>query len=317
MLSNILSYHAFPAESTVRSWFPSDSAYQCHLNVLELLRLFYCFVFEIHHLERTPRPSESIPCSMIVFKNWDLAVLLCEIACCILLNVRSNNDRPQLLAVVIWKTLEALLSTSSEFDPFCRWSQASQVISAPWISAFGSLPLFPTLNSSLFSCSHIVALSSPSLTFTVFPLMLSTSLLLSSLSLCPPAQPLWVKGSVSFFWKPAMAMIRWVREWINTRNITRIFTSFHQTGLTGYSYPIMPRACGSHLTEGLPLRWNSWEQEIGRQQFYLPSVRCPPHSPQRPPCSTVPTTRCLERAQPTSRKHPLRDKSEVDALAKV
>lgn len=61
-------------------------------------------------------------------------------------------------------------------------------------------------------------------------------------------------------------MIRWVREWINTRNITRIFTSFHQTGLTGYSYPITPRGCRSHLTEGLPLRWNSWEREIGRQQ---------------------------------------------------
>lgn len=149
MLSNILSYHASPAESTVRSSFPSDSAYPCHLNVLELLRLFYCFIFEIHHLERTPRPSESIPSCMIVFKRWDLAVLLCEIARCILLNVQSNNDRPQLLAVVIWKTLEALLSTSSEFDPFCCWSPASQVVSAPWMSAFGSLPLSP--NAQQFS----------------------------------------------------------------------------------------------------------------------------------------------------------------------
>lgn len=78
--------------------------------VIEIVLLFH---FWVHHPERTTRPSESIPSSVIVSQSWDLAVLLCEIACCILLNVRLNNDRPQLLAVVVWRTCEAPLSTSS------------------------------------------------------------------------------------------------------------------------------------------------------------------------------------------------------------
>lgn len=59
----------------------------------------YIISFLIHHLGRNTRPSQGISSSMIVSKSWDLAVLLCETACCILLNVRLNNDRPQLLAV--------------------------------------------------------------------------------------------------------------------------------------------------------------------------------------------------------------------------
>lgn len=67
-----------------------------------------------------------------------------------------------------------------------------------WISPF--ILLFMCLQNS----------SSPPLTsslmFAVFPLSLLASLLLSSLSFCPPAQLLWVTGSgrASFFWNPAI-----------------------------------------------------------------------------------------------------------------
>lgn len=67
-------------------------------------------------------------------------------------------------------------------------------------------------------------------------------------------------------------------------NINRIFTSFSPT--TFDRVFITDHAEGGLCVcwrESSPLRWNSWEQEIGRLTLHLPRVRAPPHSPQRPP----------------------------------
>lgn len=93
-VSNVLSYHASPAESTVMNSFPRI----LHIHTIWMSWSYWdCYIisFWIHHLERNTRPSQGIPSRMIVSKSWDLAVLLCEIACCIPLNVRLNNDGRQ------------------------------------------------------------------------------------------------------------------------------------------------------------------------------------------------------------------------------
>lgn len=47
-----------------------------------------------------------------------------------------------------------------------------------------------------------------------------------------------------------LATVRWVRNRINSRNTDRIFTSFRQWGLTGYSCTITPTGCGPFSTVG-------------------------------------------------------------------
>lgn len=170
---------------------------------------------------------------------------------------------------------------------------------------------------TLSSCLRIVALFSASMTFTVSPSLFAS--LSISLSTCSASVSQWFsEEELHSFGNLPLAMIWWVREQINSGNINRIFTSFHQPVLTGYSYPITPRGCGLHFTESLPLRWNSWEQEIGRlRSTCLVSEPPSPLSPETTPVALCwQLTGCLERVQPTSR-NPLRAESEVDALAKV
>lgn len=151
-----------------------------------------------------------------------------------------------------------------------------------WISPltlnaqYSSLKLF-AYSSPLFTKSDVHSVSPHAL--DIPPPVLSIFL-----PTCSASVSQWLSEEERHsFGNLPLAVIRWVREWINIRNINRIFTSFHQTGLTGYSYPITPRGCGSNLTEGLPLRWNSWEQEIGRLQSTCLVSDALPLSPQRPP----------------------------------
>lgn len=103
---------------------------------------------------------------------------------------------------------------------------------------------------SLSSCACCSRLFSA---VTAFPLMLLATNLLSSISL----PTCW--GSVSH-WLPEeerhcfgnlpLVTVRWVRNRINSRNTDRIFTSFRQWGLTGYSCTITPTGCGPFSTVG-------------------------------------------------------------------
>lgn len=173
-------------------------------------------------------------------------------------------------------------TVTSELDPSYRWSQALLM------SASGSPPhsqrsifLF-----TLSSCLRIVALFSASMTFTVSPSLFAS--LSISLPTCSASVSQWFsEEELHSFGNLPLAMIWWVREQINSGNINRIFTSFHQPVLTGYSYPITPRGCGLHFTESLPLRWNSWEQEIGRLRSTCLVSEPLPTLPRDHPCSTV------------------------------
>lgn len=164
---------------------------------------------------------------------------------------------------------------------------------------------------SLYSRAHcgrvvsaVTAFPLKLLASTSCPIYLSTHLL-----------GLWVTGSqrksVIVFGNLPPATVRWVRNRINSRNTSRIFASSHQWGLTGYSCTITPTGCRLYSTVGLPLRWNSQEQEICRLQ----STSSPPLSPETTPvalCQQL--TGCLERVQPTSRKH---GKTSTQSLGNV
>lgn len=75
-----------------------------------------------------------------------------------------------------------------------------------------------------------------------------------------------------------LATVRWVRNRINSRNTDRIFTSFRQWGLTGYSCTTTPTAAGRSP------QWVSHLDETARSRksagYGRPAL---PRSPQRPP----------------------------------
>lgn len=148
--------------------------------------------------------------------------------------------------------------------------------------------------TSFFFPNQSVAFSLPF--FLYIPLVLSISL-----STCSASASQWLSEEEFHpFGNLPSAMIWWVREQINSRNINRIFTSFHRPLVTGYSHLLTSRL--SALTEGSPLRPSSWEQEIGRlRSTCFASQPLLPLSPETTPVALCwQLTGCRERAQPTS-----------------
>lgn len=157
---------------------------------------------------------------------------------CILLNARVNNDGPQLT----W-----LRSSEGPMKLCCQhhlWVRSilplitDQSVGPSLLRRCLDLPSLSTLHTPLFSCLHIVALSSPSLMFTLFSSLFYIPLVLLSISLptCSASVSQWLSEEVLHsVGNLPLAMIRWVREQINSRSINRIFASFHQPLLTGYS----------------------------------------------------------------------------------
>lgn len=157
-------------------------------------------------------------------------------------------------------------------EGFVRGS-ASDVI---WVLPILHLDLIWTPRTALFPCVHTAA---------VCPLMLLASNLLSSLSLDPPAGALWVTGShrknVIVFGNLPPATVRWVRNRINSRNTNRIFTSFHQWGLTGYSCTITPTGWRLYSRA-------TWMKQLGAGNLQATVDQLFPALPRDHPCSTVP-----------------------------
>lgn len=131
-------------------------------------------------------------------------MLLCEIACCILLNVRLNNYRPQLLAV----------ASEGPVKLKCRHGLRVRSISDPagpslalLMSASGSPPHSQRSVLLLLAVRITVALSSSlSLTLTGFPSLaasLSCPLYLST-HLLSLGESVALRGRASFFWKAAI-----------------------------------------------------------------------------------------------------------------
>jgi len=138
-----------------------------------------------------------------------------------------------------------------------------------WISSLSCSLHRITYKFLVFFTKSGVQSSLPSL-HPSCPLYLSTHLL----SFC---EAVALRGRISFFFgNLPSAMIGWVREQIITRNISRIFTSSHQALVTGCPQPLTLRLSA-------PLRWNSWEQEIGRLWSTCLVSQPLPRSPQRPP----------------------------------
>ena len=252
--------------------------------VIEIVLLFH---FSIHHLERTTRPSQGIPSSMIVSRKAE--ILLC---CYVRLPVAFlwmwewiMTDLSSLGCGRLKELWSSAVSIISEFDPFCHWSQTGRsgrlCSTGIWIS-----PSLSTLHTPLLSCPCIVALSSPSLTFALFP-SLFTSLLSSSLSLYPPAQPLWVSGSQRKCFI-LLETCHW--PWYDGSGNKSIvgasveylhpFTNHFWQGIHNRS---RRGAAGSRIDGGLTAQMKQPGAGDRRATLHLPRVRAPPHSPQRPP----------------------------------
>lgn len=115
--------------------------------------------------------------------------------------------------------------------------------------------------------------------------------LLSSLSLYPPAQPLWVSGSQ---WKSFILLEACHWPWYDGSGNKSIvgtsieylhpFTNHFWQGIHNRS---RRGAVGYVWRESSPLRWNSWEQEIGRLRSTCLVSEPLPTLPRDHPCSTV------------------------------
>lgn len=126
---------------TLSLWFCIFTPSECP-GVTEIVTLFH--FNQSSGKKNKAKPGHSYSSNMIVSKSWDIAVLLCEIACCILLNVRLNNDGLQLLAVacegpvklicqrLLWvKSILALITDWSGrrcFTDVCIWISSSRSI---------------------------------------------------------------------------------------------------------------------------------------------------------------------------------------------
>lgn len=274
MLSQILCSDASPAKWTVRS-LPQI------LHAIWMSRTYSdCSIvsFWIHRPERATRPSGSLLVS---------CVCVPKLRSCWAATWGGS------FVAFSWAWVGILLNRR-----ICARLRFQRHLSSPHSASGSHLDAPPSSLCSRAFCGRLF------LAVTAFPLVLLASNLLSSLSLDPPAGALWVTGSqrksVIVFGNLPPATVRWVRNRINSRNTSRIFTSFHPWDPTGYSCTITPTGCGLYSTVGSPLRWNSLEQGIYRLQ----STSSSPLSPETTPvalCQQL--TGCLERVQPTSRKH--------------
>lgn len=351
-VSNVLSYHASPAESTVTNSFPPFgfcifTPSECP-GVTEIVLWFHFF---------DPSPGKEThkghagsflvvwlcPQKKKKKKSRDLAVLLCEIVCCILLNVRLNNDdlsctgRGVCVCVCAEDPAE-LDSSASPIHPPTSWSQTplywclhlDLALSAPRSSSrlHTTAPLFTEVSHSA-SSSFSASLSSPLSTTTTTSISLSTCSASVSQRLS--------EDELHSFGNLPLGMIWWVREQINSGNINRIFTSIHQPLVTGYSYPIVPRVCAVFLFffffDG-ELAAQMKQLGAGDRQalVHLPCVTAP-LLPSPPPSTNTatPPTPALLRDHPcstvlaahwvfgksTAYLQEMSSESEVDALAKV
>lgn len=234
MLSQLLCSDASPAQSTVRN-LPQILAYSRHLNVPDLLRYFRCFIFESIVQREPPDPSGSILVLCVcVPKLRSCCAATMSDSFGFFLFCFSHSPDCELEILLVWRICaQAPLPTSSDFYPFLH------------LDLIWTTPHCP----SLLTCKTAAVCSQRSQRF------LSCSwhrTFLSSLSLDPPAGALWVTGSqrksVIVFGTLPPATVRWVRNRINSRNTNRIFTSFHQWGLTGFSCTITPTGCRLHST---------------------------------------------------------------------
>lgn len=213
--------------------------------VMEIVLLLWLwFHFQVpSNLERITWPSKGIPSCMIVLESWDLAVLLRDTARCILLNVRLNNDRPQLPAVVVlkepWSSAVAILSEflsilpliTHQSDHLCSSDVCAQISASLSALSHSSLELF-AYSSPLFTKCDVHSI----------PHSLNIPLPVLSISLPTCSASKWVTGSLleelHSFWKLAITIDK-LGQGIND------FTSFHQPLLTGYSWTItLRRAVG-------------------------------------------------------------------------
>lgn len=198
-------------------------------------------------------------------------MLLCEIACRFLLNVRLNNN--------VWRTYEARPITD-QLDHLCSTDVCV------WIASSLS-----TLHVPLASCLHIVAPLFNKSDIHSVSLTLSASLFLSSsffhstrlLRLC---ESVALRGRASFFWNPAIghgddgsgskSIVETSIEYLHplTNHFWQGIHNRLHWGAVGFAF------------DG-ELRWNSWEQEIGRLGFTCVVSEPLPTLPRDHPCSTV------------------------------
>lgn len=206
MLSNILSYHASPAESTVRS----SSPLILHIHAIWMSwSLRDCSIVpSAHHPEKTTKgPMRTFQPVWLCSKVKMFAVLLC--ARCILLNVTSNNGGPKLLAAVIPKlhaiSIPPLIADQSghlRSVDVCIWTFPALNILLLVLRCF-------TCGSPLFAKKPVIHSVSPHAP-NVLPPVLSISLPTCS------ASSLSQRKSVTLFGNLPLAVTRRVREWISS-----------------------------------------------------------------------------------------------------
>lgn len=196
-VSNVLSYHASPAESTVMNSFPWILQTHASSECPGVVEIVSDFIYNPSHLERIRRSSGSF---LVVWLCPKAEILLC---CYVRLFVPFfwmwdwiNDDLSCWLRWV--KDLpSSTVSVASESVPSHHWSHTDQTISALLMSASGS-PLHSQRSTflslaPLFAKSDVSAFSR----FPLVPLYLSIHLL----SLCESAA---LRGGGSFLWTPAI-----------------------------------------------------------------------------------------------------------------